>query len=211
MWLSLQSIHGHAKSIEDTENVCKILLPIHGEKQSWRIVYAVHRILGPKNALEDKSTEFIGLASLKSLDDHTLALPDNLTKLSAADANTIVTMELSYAFLPSAWGKGYATESVSAVLASCKMARSFWIPFEKVYIRAILDGDNAPSMRVMEKTGMKSNGIFVWTGKPVFIGGLWRERSDLHIFGMSLLDSCPLAGGIPRYKSLCGNFGYGRC
>jgi len=74
------------------------------------------------------------------------------------------------------------------VFEACKGAPSFWAPFEKLYVRAIVNGGNPASVRVMEKTGMIERGIYEWTGKPIFLGGQWEERSNLHIFGMHLLE-----------------------
>lgn len=191
----MQSIYGRSTSVEDTEKVIKGILPIDEEK-TYRVTYAVHEILGStsdsvegKLQLTDqvaKPTEFIGLVTLKSLDAGSLALPENLT-IPAAAATTTLVIELSYSLLPKAWGKGYATESLEAVFQSCKRARSFWAPFSKLYVRAIVNQGNPPSMRVMDKTGMNLRGIFEWTGK-VFLGGEWRTRDKLHIYGMHLLE-----------------------
>ena len=168
-----------------------------GEENTYRVAYAVHKVLEsmsgsvedePQHAEQgEKSTEFVGLVTLKSLDDGRLALPEDLT-LPVAAATTTLTVELGYLFLPIAWGKGYATESLEAVFESCKRARSFWTPFSKLYIRAIVNEDNPASLRVMEKTGMMKRGVYDWTGKAIFLAGEWRERSSLHIFGMHLLE-----------------------
>jgi RimJ/RimL family protein N-acetyltransferase len=193
----LRSIYGQAKSIEDTEKVMKGYLPTNeGEGNTYRVAYAVHTVLEsmsssvgsePQPAEQGKkTTEFVGLVTLKSLDAGSLALPEDLT-LPAAAATTTLTVELSYLFLPIGWGKGYATESVEAVFQSCKRARSFWTPFSKLYIRAIVNEGNPASLRVMDKTGMTESGVFDWTGK-VFLAGEWRERDSLHIFGMHLLE-----------------------
>ena len=57
--------------------------------------------------------------------------------------------EAGWAFVPSAWGKGFATEAISAVLA--------WADSElnAPEIRCIIDEDNAASMNVAEKLGFK--------------------------------------------------------
>jgi RimJ/RimL family protein N-acetyltransferase len=132
-------------------------------------------------------TEFIGLVTLKSFDTGSLVLPDDLALPAAATTTTLI-VELAYMFLPTGWGKGYATESVEAALESCKRARSFWTPFSKLYIRAIVNEGNPASLRVMEKTGMTKRGVYDWTGKAIFLAGEWRERSSVHIFGMHLLE-----------------------
>lgn len=184
--------------MEDTDNVVKRCLPANeGDEKSYRVVYAVHRILEPmSSSAEDElqaverekpSTEFIGLVNLKSLDANGLPLPEELT-LPAEAAATILTVEIAYMFLPIGWGKGYATEAVNAVFESCKRARSFWTPFSKVYVRAIVNECNPASQRVMEKTGMTKRGVYEWTGEAIFLAGEWRERDTLHIFGMHLLE-----------------------
>ena len=133
------------------------------------------------------STKIIGFVTLKSLDSGSLALPDHLTLPSEALTSTLM-VELAYMFLPTGWGKGYATESVNAVFNSCKSGSSFWSPFSKVYVRAIVNDGNPASMRVMEKTGMVKRGIYDLFGTKVFLAGEWREEHRLHIFGMHLLE-----------------------
>ena len=197
----MSSIYGTSKSIEDTEKVIKGFLPTptNEEENTYRVSYAVHKFLedstdGPveddsQSAEQEKKrpTEFIGLVGLKSLDAGNLALPEDLT-LPVSAATTILTVELAYLFLPDGWGKGFATESVKAVLESCKGARSFWRPYSKLYVRAIVNEGNPASMRVMDKTGIAKRGIYKWTGKPIFLGGEWQTQSNLHIFGLHLLE-----------------------
>ena len=41
----------------------------------------------------------------------------------------------------------------------------------------------------MDKTEMMiERGVYKWTGDPIFLGGEWRDWSNLHIFGMHLLE-----------------------
>jgi RimJ/RimL family protein N-acetyltransferase len=166
-------------------------VPVDGEAKSYKVTYAVHKILDSDEKLqpskrEQKPTEFIGLVTLASLEGKNLALPESLT-IPAADAVTTHTVELAYMFLPTGWGKGYATESVNAVFQVCKSATAFWAPFSKVYVRAIVNEGNPASLRVMEKIGMKKRGIYEWTGK-IWLAGGWRYKDNLHIFGMHLLE-----------------------
>ncbi|EEP77821.1 predicted protein [Uncinocarpus reesii 1704] len=191
------SIHGQSKSIEDTESNMKHYLPAGGEENSYRVVYVVHKILEPLDSAaenqahikdqREKPTEVAGLVILKSLDAGNLAIPEELT-VPAAAASTTLTTELGYSFLPTGWGKGYATESLKAVLESCKRAQSFWAPFSKVYVRAIVNEENPASLRVMEKAGVPKKGVYVAEGEPIFLAGKWRGMANLHIYGMYLIE-----------------------
>ena len=176
----------------------KARLPTIAEgTRTYRVVYAVHEVLeltsgsveGASQPAEqgERPTEFIGLVTMKSLDAGSLALPEDLT-LPAATADTTLTVELAYSFLPIGWGKGYATESVQAVFESCKRAPIFWTPFSKLYVRAIVNAENPASSRVMDKTGMTKKGVYEWSGKAIFLAGKWRERDSLSIYGRYLLD-----------------------
>ncbi len=169
------------------------MLTDEGGTKTYRVAYAVHRLIDatsgsgegePPQLAEQatKSTEFIGLVTLKSLDAANLPLPAHLTFPSTA-APTTLTLEVAYMFLPSGWDKGYATEAVDAAFEACKRARAFWTPFAKLYVRAIVNEENATNLRVMEKKGMRMRGVYEWEGKAVWLGGRWRERDRLCIFG----------------------------
>jgi RimJ/RimL family protein N-acetyltransferase len=60
-------------------------------------------------------------------------------------------IELAYHVVPSAWGRGYATEAAEALLAAAWDAR-----LDQVV--AVAMPDNIASRRVMEKLGMKLEG-----------------------------------------------------
>ncbi len=83
--------------------------------------------------IERKEKRFIGRCGLQPLENSGLT-------------------ELDFSFIPSAWGKGYATEAAMEVL---RAACGDW-GFEKVV--AIAGEENRTSIRVMEKIGMIASG-----------------------------------------------------
>lgn len=172
------------------------------ERTAYRAIYAVHKVLEPTSGSVEgdpqpvepgeKPTEFIGLVTVKSVDAvgdaaRKLALPEHLTLPAEAESTTL-TVEIAYAFLTTEWGKGYATESVGAAIEACKRAPSFRAPFSKLYVRVIVNEDNTASLRVMEKIGIPKRGIYYWAGEPIFHGGKSRDRANLHIYGMYLIE-----------------------
>ena len=67
-------------------------------------------------------------------------------------------VEIAYHFLPSAWGKGYATEAAAAILA---------FGFENARLKEIIGSaylDNVASWRVLEKVGMRFVGTATYYG-----------------------------------------------
>jgi len=67
-------------------------------------------------------------------------------------------VEIAYHFLPSAWGKGYATEAATAILA---------FGFENARLKEIIGlayPDNVASWRVLEKVGMRFVGTATYYG-----------------------------------------------
>ncbi|KAK0717206.1 hypothetical protein B0T26DRAFT_288682 [Lasiosphaeria miniovina] len=105
-------------------------------------------------------------------------------------AGGALTVEVAYMFLPGAWGRGFATEAVSALLLAA--SASSLLLRRPLYVRAIVNGDNAASMRVMDKVAvagrrMSQRGIYHWAGEPIFHGGRWRAEADLWVYGMYLV------------------------
>ena len=156
-----------------------------GEAKSYRIVYAIHELLEPPSdptSHENTPTKFIGLVTLRSIGPNSLPLPADIFPASIFNPDCL-TMELGYQFLPVAWGKGYATSAVTAVLDACKKEESFWDGYEKVFVRAIVNGENPASRRVMAKSGMQELAVHVWQGEGLWLAGRWRTTDDLYIFG----------------------------
>jgi|SRR5690242_2500165 len=159
-------------------------------QKTYRIAYAVHEIHS-SSADTAQETSFIGLVNLVSLvPGRYLPLPSHLV-ITPEEEKTTLIVELGYSFLPGAWGKGYATEALSAVLDACRspVGNQFWDPWGKVWMRAIVNGRNPPSLRVMRKLagmGVVEKGKYVWKGEKIFIGGEWRTEDDLYIFGIFL-------------------------
>lgn len=69
-------------------------------------------------------------------------------------------LNLAYRFTPSTWGSGYATEMARVALA---MARQH-IP--DIPLVAIIHPENAPSIRVAERLGMRLDRIVPYEGIP---------------------------------------------
>ncbi|KAL8709771.1 MAG: hypothetical protein Q9220_005557 [cf. Caloplaca sp. 1 TL-2023] len=197
------SIFGRSKCPEDTEKALQGCLPNHKEANNkYRVAYAVLETttLPTGNDFHTATTNqqdpssFIGFITLIPLGPNSLALPDHLNcpipDTAAALTHKTLTTELGYSFLPHSWGKGYATESVAAVLKSCTKAasREFWKPFDQVWVRATVNEQNPASSRVMDKVGMMKRGTYVWTGKAVYLAGEWREKDHLCIFGKFMVE-----------------------
>lgn len=195
---TLWSIRPPSKTLEDTEKVIGAFLPsppnlaaftattdsptsaTRTAIQEYKIAYAVHETL-------PDFTRFIGLITIISLSEYHLRLPADLV-IPAAQEPTTLVVELAYSFLPTAWGKGYATESLSFVLDAVRAPASsaFWAPWEKVWMRVIVNGRNPASLKVMRKfegKGVVEKGVFEWNGEKMLIGGEWRTEDDLYIFG----------------------------
>lgn len=69
--------------------------------------------------------------------------------------DTLPDVDLGYAFLPQYWGAGYAPEAGAAVLAHAR--ETLKLP----RVVAIVDPANTPSIRVLERLGLRPAGV-VW-------------------------------------------------
>ena len=73
------------------------------------------------------------------------------------------TPEVGWAFIPSAHGKGYATEAVQAALAWGEKH------FGRVKMVCIIDPDNIASMRVAERCGFREKVRTTYKGEPTVV------------------------------------------
>lgn len=193
--LTPRSIYGQSKSEEDTEKWLNGVFPkadplLEGtpdQPKRFRVYYAVHEL--PQNSGQEEGAKgrFIGGIQLRSLGGpNDLVVPDaNMPPASSFTPSTL-HLEIGYQFLEPAWGKGYATESVSAAIEACGRAlkTEYFKPYDRLYVRAIVNEENPPSLRVMGKTkGMENLGVWEWEGEPVFLAGRWIEKSRICIFG----------------------------
>jgi RimJ/RimL family protein N-acetyltransferase len=176
------SIHRQSKSPKDTERFLEVCLPSQGNPNAIRIAYAIHEIL------DDATTRFIGLVTIKSLLENNLPETNHLYPPSTLDFSTVLNLELAYQFLPVAWGRGFASESLASVFAACRASSDLWKPYKQVFLRAIVAAENTGSLGVMRKSGMKELGVHEWRGEKAWLAGEWRESLVMHIWGMWLLE-----------------------
>jgi len=189
------SIGGHSSSIQEASLRLQKFVPAKpGSERKYNIAYAVHRSLSPGNtsstpsAFPDPTTEFIGVISLRSVTPSDFALPPDLVIPFTDD---MLTVELGYAFLPKAWGHGYASEATTAFLETAKERSGFWEPFEKVWVRVVVDEKNEASQKVMRKVGGKVGlgfrGKYEWRGEAVWLAGKLRTDNTVLVYGGWLL------------------------
>ena len=105
-----------------------------------------------------------GLLAVERLGDSTAIGICGLVRRDGLDAP-----DLGFAFLPEAWGEGFATEASEAVLASCHGT-------EIDRVLAVTSLTNEASMRVLEKLGFERLG-------PRRLPG---DDHDVMLFGLSL-------------------------
>jgi RimJ/RimL family protein N-acetyltransferase len=81
--------------------------------------------------------------------------------------DTLPDVDVGFAFLPEAWGRGYARESAAAVLDHARDVLGLG------RVLAITDPENAASIRVLERVGMRREGTVRMPGESI----------DLLLFG----------------------------
>lgn len=171
------SFNGAQTDIEGAQEVVKTRLSIsehEGDIRKYRASYCVY--LRPPSEAQTQHRDvslFIGRVGVGECREYGTPFPDKLTiAKDVLEKEKILKVEVGYVFLPTAWGKGYATEALKAVVETFSQSYGLWNPpFEKVYVLGVAGGANLGSRRVMEKAGFKFNGVHKWEGEEVFIGG----------------------------------------
>ena len=75
--------------------------------------------------------------------------------------DTLADVDVGFAFLPEAWGRGYARESAAAVLDHARDVLGLG------RVLAITDPENAASIRVLERVGMRREGTVRMPGEEL--------------------------------------------
>lgn len=76
---------------------------------------------------------------------------------------TLADVDLGFAFRPAYWRRGYALESGAAVLAHGRTA------YRLRRVVAVTQADNAGSIRVLEKLGLRFERLIEWPGDAASI------------------------------------------
>lgn len=185
------SLGGARRSVEDTEKWVASNVHaynVHDEPKKFLAFYAVHKRLD-SSPEEPERAEFIGWVSVHSLSEweRNMDIPEHMIA-PASSADSTLETSVAYCFLPHAWGQGFATEALLAIFEKCRERRSFWEPYAKVWLRAIVNRDNRASQRVAGKSGLEEKGEITWRGEPVWLGGKWREEDTIKVYGMYLVE-----------------------
>ncbi|KAF2174887.1 hypothetical protein K469DRAFT_680726 [Zopfia rhizophila CBS 207.26] len=190
------SLHGHTKTLSESQQWMAELV------KNDEIMYAVHVKSAPDSpqtsdlheVIESGAIGILGLRRLnnatlppptpttdsgsigwpvlKKLNDATLLSPAPRGYMQTGNSITIIR-SIGYQILQSSWGKGYATEAVSALL-SCYGEATRLEEESGRYVEAIVGKDNAASIRVIEKLGFQKAGWKEET-EGVFLAGKWRD------------------------------------
>ncbi|KAF2747012.1 hypothetical protein M011DRAFT_444814 [Sporormia fimetaria CBS 119925] len=174
---SFWSLGGKTNSLDESAAKVKRVLSSNSQTSpSYQYFHLVHDIEDRNNPV------FVGTMNLKAVENGGLILPAQLS-LTGASEPGVLSLEVGYGFLPAVWGKGYATEALDGLLSACSKAKEALKPYTKLYVQAVVNHSNLASQRVVEKCGFTYLGDFVYEGEPVFIGGKWREKDTVQVWG----------------------------
>jgi RimJ/RimL family protein N-acetyltransferase len=185
MDLTYSSLRGKTTTLESSRDWMVTQL-----KDFDNYLYAIHT---KSDLHRDAPGTLIGSCGLRIQGDleHLPSVPQNPHLVFSShekDPHTplkpILFRTLGYALFESAWGKGYATETISALMASFKILQSSVRERAKeegkedvwTFVKAEVDDGNPASKKVMDKLGFENMGkAVVEDGKMIFLGGQWRD------------------------------------
>jgi Acetyltransferase (GNAT) domain len=185
--LTSASLRGVSRSLEETQKrVSTLIRSTDPEDTSnrYRAGYIVH--------VKDVQSEGELLKPIGIVDIHgciTYGTPfgsDIALPAEVAERESILSQELGYMFIPEAWGKGYCTEAVQALLKAYKENTSFWKPYRGVFLYIIIGMTNDRSAKVPGKIRIKKRGVHRWDGEHVFLGGAM-QAPEVMVFGDYLI------------------------
>jgi len=154
------------------------------DKRRCQVTYTIHTPGTDEHSKEvTGKKEVIGQVSIRA--KGTLPIAESLS-IDDGPETGILKMEIGYSLITTAWSRGYATEAVMATLSAFKRAESFWAPFKKIYIEAIVHPDNPASCRVLEKAGFRKVGLHEWEAERIVLAGALRENRVL-VYGIWLV------------------------
>jgi RimJ/RimL family protein N-acetyltransferase len=187
----LRSYSGQSKTREDSRNAVLRKMPVcefEGDPRRYSTPFLVYEQVG-----SGSKGRVVGYVTIAPLQTYGIQFADHLVPPDADAAEKgVLKMELGYLFLHEVWGRGYATEAVTAVLAMLKAAPGHWHSYHAVYFHGVVRPANKASCRVMEKIGFREVGEHVWSG-PMKRGGEEREnRAVVFADEFALPDADPL-------------------
>ncbi|KAF2785955.1 hypothetical protein K505DRAFT_319211 [Melanomma pulvis-pyrius CBS 109.77] len=156
------SLHGKCTTLASSQEWMVQQLTIDDN-----MLYAIHVKPDPTSDASDVCSDPTSTGVLVGNIDTEIGVPGSTTSLNFR--------VMGYSFFESAWGKGYATEAGSALIASYAAFRATAKETEGgcSYIEASVDQDNPASMKVLVKLGFKEVGLKIAPEK-VFLAGDWR-------------------------------------
>jgi RimJ/RimL family protein N-acetyltransferase len=147
----------------DTSNRYCAAYMVHLKKTSEEV-----SDVGPGEA----APQSIGIISIRDCVTYGTPFSDALAlPAETAERDAILSQELGYMLIPEAWGKGYCTEAVLAMINAYKENTAFWKPYRGLFLYVVVGTANSKSVRVCDRIGIKRRGIHRWEGEHVFLGG----------------------------------------
>ena len=132
--------------------IVAIPVPTNKIRVSYFVLYAEgNKGLVNPTEIDEKYWRMAGVVTLLPTN---FKLEDEVDDCVRGPDDPYKAIELGYLFLPEVWGKGFATESVRAVLGAYRhiAATNLLCPRE---IQANAHAQNVASRRVLEKSGFK--------------------------------------------------------